>query len=289
MGTYGYRFSEKSGPPLYQLFAVGHERVGTADYCWDGMKRTDGPLYLFQYTLSGRGCLRMRDKVYEIRAGEAILAEIPGDHTYYLPPDSPEWEFYFVLVRPDQLRDMWRETEERLGCRASFPIDSAPVRALETIYREARLDRIADAYRASSLVYQFMAELCRYAMSARRNDRHQWPEAIRAAMSFIERRYADHISVEQIAQAAGMSKYHLIRSFAKATGHTPVEVMTRLRLKQSVDLLLHTDLPVEEIATTCGYSSGSYFIKVFKRHIGCPPGEFRSGKDMLPVNRLTID
>lgn len=63
-GVYGYRFQDPPQLPIYQLFATGYQEVTETDYYWDGMKRIDGPLYLFQYTVtasvnSGSGMKRM--------------------------------------------------------------------------------------------------------------------------------------------------------------------------------------------------------------------------------------
>jgi len=64
------------------LFAIGREDVRDPAYRWDGLTRSDGPLLLFQYTLSGEGVFESCRETYRIGTGRAFMAEIPSDHRY---------------------------------------------------------------------------------------------------------------------------------------------------------------------------------------------------------------
>ncbi|MDG0791226.1 hypothetical protein OMP38_10360 [Cohnella ginsengisoli] len=64
--------------PLCGLFAVGRERETSASYRWDGLKRDDGPLLLFQYTLAGEGAVEIGTRREDVGTGSAFLVEIPG-------------------------------------------------------------------------------------------------------------------------------------------------------------------------------------------------------------------
>ncbi|MBW5445340.1 helix-turn-helix domain-containing protein [Cohnella sp. CFH 77786] len=283
-GTYGFRYSEFPELALCSLFAVGFDRVHDTGYRWDGMTRTDGPLLLFQYTLEGEGIFEHGDNVSRIGPGQAFLAEIPSDHRYYFPEDQRAWEFAFLLFRPRLVLPNWQEAVAKLGRTPALPIGSRPIRLLLHIYEEARAGRITDPYHSSSFVYQFVTGLCRYAL----HGRSEWPAKIRTAVSIIESRYASMLSLEQLADELRLSKYHFLRSFSSAVGMTPNEYVNRVRTERAMELLRQTDENVERIAQRVGYSSGSYFIKAFRRHTGLTPGAFRKG-DPLVLNRLYFD
>lgn len=55
--TYGYRFQEGPVHPVAQIDSLGWDRKTTPDYRFDGMQRAESGMYLFQYTLSGKGAL----------------------------------------------------------------------------------------------------------------------------------------------------------------------------------------------------------------------------------------
>jgi AraC-like DNA-binding protein len=286
--TYGYRFTDAYDTSFYRLFAVGFERIGNSAYDWDGLKRIDGPLYLFQYTVSGCGHLDIGGRTHRIGPGQAFMVDIPGKHRYYWLPGSGEWEFYFVLFRPDGLETLWKDAVSRLGTVADFPPQSGVVRALKEMFLEASANRITDSYAASSLVYRFMMELLRFSDIGRR-ELKTWPEPVRQAAELMDTAAACGLTVGDIARETGVSKFHFTRMFTKATGQTPVNYMTRIRMERAVELLRGTELSVEDIARQIGYSSGSYFSKVFRERVGFSPSEFREARGLTPVKQMKFD
>jgi len=287
-GTFGFRYNEPQGLPLCNLFAVGHECVTEAAYYWDGLTRKDGPLLLLQYTVQGEGVYEEKGSSYRIEAGRAFLTEIPGQHRYYLPKEQHEWEFYFMLLRPTMILPLWNEIKGGLGSTPYLDAGSIPIRMLRDIFTEAHAGRISDPYTASSYVYQFVIELYRHAVAGQRSQ-EQWPVAIQEAVRFIEGHYDRMIGLEQLAERLRLSKYHLLRSFAKHVGVTPNDYLNRVRIEKAVELLRTSDWSIEKIGAAVGYSSGSYFIKVFQKLTGQTPGSFRSGNSSLHYNRLYFD
>jgi len=288
-GTYGFRFAEDKELQLCVMYAAGCDSITTPSYRWDGLERTDGPLLLFQYTLSGEGIFETGNRIHRVTAGQAFLAEIPGPHRYYYHPESAEpWEFLFLLFRPDLILPHWRKFLRAAGEVPHLPSDCAPVRLLKIIVNDAAAGRISDSLIASSCIYQFMTELSRLQATTLRN-RDNWSENIRRAAEFIEYNYAQMISIDQLSEHVSLSKYHLIRRFSASSGLTPGAYLTRVRIEKAMELLRGTNLSIEAIAKRIGYSSGSYFIKAFRNLTGLTPGEFRSGGESLAYRRLFFD
>ncbi|MBU5672215.1 helix-turn-helix domain-containing protein [Paenibacillus brevis] len=288
-GTYGFRFAEDKELQLCVLFAAGYDVITSPSYRWDGLERTDGPLLLFQYTISGEGIYESGNRTHRVSAGQAILAEIPGPHRYYYHPESQApWEFLFLLFRPNLILPHWRKFLREAGEVPYLPLDSAPVRLSRMIVVDAGAGRISDPLIASSCVYQFMTELARMQVTTLRN-RANWPENVRHAAEFIELNYSRMVSIDQLAEHVSLSKYHLIRRFSASTGLTPGAYLTRIRTEKAMELLRGTGLSIETIAEQVGYSSGSYFIKAFRGLTGLTPGEFRSGDESLVYRKLFFD
>ncbi|MGY4763620.1 helix-turn-helix domain-containing protein [Paenibacillus caseinilyticus] len=287
-GVYGFRFQDTPGDAFYQLFALGHEVRSGPSYSWDGLQRSDGPLLLLQYTVSGHGFLEAGGRVHRIGPGQAFLVDIPSRHRYYASPEGEPWEFYFILLRPYGLETHWKHITERTGPAADIPPDSPVVHLLQDAFHAAARGRITDGYLASSLVYRLVMELLRFS-SARRRDKEHWPPAIRTAALRLEADYASLPGMEEIAKEAGMSASHFTRSFHRATGYTPVEYLTKIRIEASFDLLRRSSLPIEEVAKAVGYSGGSYFSRVFREWVGFSPGDFRSGREVTALQHVTFD
>jgi AraC family transcriptional regulator of arabinose operon len=287
-GVYGYRFQDPPHLLLYQLFATGYQEVTEPEYYWDGMKRIDGPLYLFQYTVSGFGHFRLGEQTHEIHAGTAFLAEIPGDHHYCLPRLSDHWSFYFVLFRQQHLQGLWNELQQTVGVTPSFEPSSAVVHALRSLYAEARSNQIKSSYQASSLIYRFIMELMQ-SSTAQQQEKANWPPPIRQAAAYMEAEFHRLQSLDDVALAAGLSNYYFARMFTQTTGISPMDYVTKLRIEKAVELLRSSSLSVEEIAFAVGYASGSYFSKVFRSRVGFPPADFRLAKELPSIDRLQFD
>lgn len=84
-----------------------------------------------------------------------------------------------------------------------------------------------------------------------------------------------HYSLEMLCQSAHVSKYFFCRAFKSVTGETVVSYINRLRIRRAQELLLETDLPVQEIQYTCGYESSAQFFQLFRRHTGYTPKQYR--------------
>jgi len=84
------------------------------------------------------------------------------------------------------------------------------------------------------------------------------------------------LGLDELAHAASLSKFHLLRLFKATFNVSPVEYADRCRVDRGKDLLRHTRLPIGRIAERLGYESQSAFTRMFRRHTGVTPRVFRS-------------
>lgn len=101
------------------------------------------------------------------------------------------------------------------------------------------------------------------------------PRLAAEAIAAIRKNYASLYGVEELADTLGVSKSHLVRSFRESTGVTPGQYLTEVRLEAAKQLLRAGDLPLELVATLCGFSSANYLCRVFRARIGCTPALWR--------------
>lgn len=83
------------------------------------------------------------------------------------------------------------------------------------------------------------------------------------------------VSIEDLAGMAGLSRFHLIRSFRDVFGQTPYQYFLRLRMDEARRLLQSTNLQVSEIGARVGFSSSTQFVKMFRALEGVTPGSLR--------------
>lgn len=99
--------------------------------------------------------------------------------------------------------------------------------------------------------------------------------AIRRVTAYMHEHLHEDVTLDELAAEANISKYHLLRSFAKSTGLTPHRYLVRLRMERAADLLRDTGQPVLQISAACGYRSPGQFTAVFRRRFGVSPTDFR--------------
>jgi len=286
--SFGFLFSDGPADPPAQIVSVGWELQTSTAYDWDGRSRKDRDRCLFQYTLSGRGAIELPEGRFDLGPGRAFLVSIPGDHRYYLPSDSERWELMYVMLAGVGLRRTWDELAVRLGPAPAFHPESGVIRALRDLYRKAADRSINDAYQASALAYAFLMELHRAAARPDPADR-ETPHGIRQALEFLHARYNEPIGLDDLAAAAGMSRYHFARLFRRSVGTTPLKYLTKLRIERASALLRTTGWTLDRIAREVGYANGHYFGKAFKHVTGMTPGEFRDARGAAPVDQLYVD
>ena len=83
------------------------------------------------------------------------------------------------------------------------------------------------------------------------------------------------ISVGEIANMCNVSESHLYSAFKASANTTPNDYRQKVLCSIAAEMLMTTDKKIEEISSITGFSSSSYFRKIFKKHTGCTPREIR--------------
>jgi len=83
------------------------------------------------------------------------------------------------------------------------------------------------------------------------------------------------IRVDEVLAQATLSASTMQRRFKELLGRTPKEEITRVQLDRARQLLAHTDLPIAEVASRCGFAQAKRLSTVFHAKVGTSPGAFR--------------
>lgn len=94
-------------------------------------------------------------------------------------------------------------------------------------------------------------------------------------IEYINREYMNEITLKNICRKFNYSLSYMSMKFKKALGMTYMEYLQKIRFEQSIRLLIHTDMPVDEIARAVGYRDIKAFYTVFRRFARTSPARFR--------------
>ena len=98
-------------------------------------------------------------------------------------------------------------------------------------------------------------------------------EMVKEAITYIHQNYKKTLSVDDICEKIGFSKYYFCRTFHELTGKTVVDFINYLRCENARRLLATGRCNVSESAERSGFRNLSYFSKIFKKHMGILPSE----------------
>lgn len=225
----------------------------------DNITPTGSPHHFFARLLSGTARIRTDSETLQLR---------PGD-VFYIPKGL-------------KYRSCWHPDTEIIRFY-SFGFDFFPAEA-QTVFKlqilpctgkarelltELEQDPTVNALSIGRL-YRFLGEICPQMQT-------DLPEGNRVivsrALEFMRRETGS--SVAEVAQYCGISESSLFVNFRKHLNRTPVEVRHSILTEKAAELLRTTDMTVEQVSEQLGFSSSSYFRKVFREQTGQTPIEFR--------------
>ncbi|MBQ5326046.1 MAG: helix-turn-helix transcriptional regulator, partial [Oscillospiraceae bacterium] len=94
------------------------------------------------------------------------------------------------------------------------------------------------------------------------------------AIKYIQFNYSTDISVDDIANAVGISRSHLYRVFVANLEQSPIDYLTEYRINEACNLIKNTNLSISQIAVSVGFFDQFYFSRVFKKIKKIPPSKY---------------
>lgn len=274
---FGFDFPVRTIPLYTMLAGCGFACETDKSYRWHGLKRGGQVFGLWQYTVCGRGEIEYEGKVYSVEPGSAFMVDIPHDHCYYLPADSEKWEFIYMNFNGREALRIWNEIETRFGPVAHFGSESKTVKVATEILSRAIADDIESPLQCSSLTYQFLMQVIED-LATTVDFRGSPPEFVQIVSNYCLTHLHEPITVDDMSNVAGYSRYHFTRLFTKYHGMSPGVFLKDLRIRRAIRLLQTEHISVKEVAERCGFDSANYFCKVFRKAIGTSPNAYRYGK-----------
>ena len=100
--------------------------------------------------------------------------------------------------------------------------------------------------------------------------------SLRSVIVFVDQHYMQRLTLDLVASQVYLHKTYICQLFTKHLGMSFVTYLENIRINKAKELLYSTNMSIREIAVSVGYSSASYFSKVFKKRIGITPLQYRN-------------
>lgn len=136
--------------------------------------------------------------------------------------------------------------------------------------------------------FEIRAELCRFwhLLLEETMDLQKLPteksnldtERFKTMLEFIHGHYPEKISLDDIAATANISTRECCRCFQHCANISPMNYLNEYRIHMASQMLLVSEDSITTISENCGFSSCSYFNKIFQKHMNCTPKSYRNKK-----------
>ena len=100
---------------------------------------------------------------------------------------------------------------------------------------------------------------------------------------YIDLKYAENITLEQLGERFHVSVEHLSRSFKAHIGMNFVDYLTKKQMEKAKEMLIEQQIPIKSISEFLGFYDTAHFYKKFKRYHGQTPGSVRNGAKELDI------
>lgn len=229
--------------------------------------RTYWDSFILMFIDSGELNVTFRGIDQVARVGDIVFLDCKEPQGYGAAGD--DLSFHYVHFNGGAGQEYFDHIYRMLGC-IIVPTNPKQVdKAFGAIHREARSPALNE-HMVSANISIILGELYNsyYSLSGDSN-------MVQQVVEYIEQRYTQPVTLEQIAAGINISESQLTHEFKKHTGNTPYQYLLGVRLQHARQMLITTPYSLEEIAPQCGFQSASQFIRVFKKHTGITPNRFR--------------
>lgn len=127
---------------------------------------------------------------------------------------------------------------------------------------------------ARNLGYLVVKELFRLG-TGRRGLTGNYPEELRRMIAHVDQGYYLAPTVNDLAKIIGRSRSHVLKLFRKHLSLSAKQYIINRQLREARELLLSTTISISQIGQSVGISDPYHFSKLFRRHVGLPPSEYR--------------
>ena len=235
--------------------------------------------HMIIYMHTNGGSLVCSEKTYPIEKG--VLCFVGAGKYHYTMPDDPDvYDRTKVFIPARLLEDVF----DRKGFLKNFSnetfvyavIPEEKRAEVDALFEEMHEAREHETYRDVIFLHaalRLLILLDQYSLESIQ------PTSgfINKAVEYICEHIFEELTIDEICRAIHVSKYHFCRTFRATMNMTVMEYILKTRIVMAEGMLRKESASVSEISEHCGFSSISYFCRVFKEETGKTPLEYRKG------------
>lgn len=228
--------------------------------------------------------IRMADREFTARKGDLYTIDGGEPHTGW-SVDGAGWSLRTLYVDLPSLEPLIQEDAASASLALAGPI----VRDLhlERLFGALHMcsERNGPALAFDEALHRFLRRLVRlHARSGQAPGTVGREEgAVRRARDFLDQNLDIRVSLEEVARAAALPPFRILRAFSRAMGLTPHAYQRQMRIQRAMKLLRAGE-PISHVAMATGFSDQAHLTRSLRRSLGITPGAYRAAM-FCPASR----
>mgnify|MGYP000118329723 CR=1 FL=1 len=226
-----------------------------------GSKRSN--YWTIHYVVSGTGIFKANEHNYQPKAGDCFVMQ-PNKLYYYQADEADPWCY------------IWVGFTSEIDLPEVLYRDVFHIPYVERIFQSFRdhygMENHVEEY-VYGKIFELISILKYYSKNNLENSAQH--DAVHRAKSFINNNFMRNISVAQIAESLHLERSYFSKIFKQSIGISPQDYITNKRLSEAAILLHDEHYSITQVAQLSGYSDVFAFSRMFKKHHGVSPSEFR--------------
>lgn len=232
------------------------------------------PHFNLHLVTKGKGSVVIDGKAHELKAGDSFLFAPQQAQHYYSSQDEP-WEVYFVHFYGTKIKEFLAEKGFYQTSLWTMKRKEELERSFIALIEAAEKNKLWLSAALSTLAYAIIAEYVTQATPLAPKKDNRSADLVMSLMPELQERACEPFELKEWADRANVSTFYFCKLFRKLTQLTPMEFVSLCRIRQAKQMLIENrNMPLQDIASSCGYPSVSYFIQRFKKQEGLTPREY---------------
>ena len=243
--------------------------------------------YEVYFLLGGQVEYWVEGRILRLTKGDILLINPMELHRPIVQPESPVYERIVLWINREFLENLVTKDGPLSRCfDLALPNLICPSPRERSVLTARMSDLVREYYSrdygsdlcAQGLFLQLMAQLNRLVLREEGSDlpQQQFSPLVQKALQYIGNNIGSSLSLDEIAGACFVSKYHLAHTFGKEMGLSVYRYIMLRRLLLARHMLLSGE-PAGQVSTACGFSDYTSFYRAFRAEYGVSPRDFAAG------------
>lgn len=233
--------------------------------------------YIIHFICGGKGRYKAGGKTYDLESGDFFVI-FPDTEVFYQADSQYPWDYLWIgfqgVKAATYLKQAGIDPEHLTG---HFHDSSFILTCIQQMILARSLTYHNELKRQAALlqILATLIEIHHDTLSDEEQNDYPYRVYLQQAIDYMNEHISENIKISEVAAHIGIDRSYLSGIFKNTLEISPQEYLVTLRMNRAADLLKNTQDKVSTIATDVGYSDPLTFTKMFKRHKGMSPSEWR--------------